>query len=290
MPADMKMGPPTLRVKDLQKQLLFYENILGLQVNRRYETGDNLETVDLGFKGKFTYKEPLLILKHDPNAKQIMHNFAGLYHFAILVPDRKNLAYAYSSIINSNWHFDGFADHLVSESLYLHDPEHNGIEIYRDRLRNEWQYDTDGHFVMNTLPLDLESLLSELSKDERKNTTFLNGSKIGHMHLRVTNLERSVKFYQKLGLDITYDWSAVGASFLSADGYHHHIALNTWHSMGGKTHMKGEAGLDVFEIIIPDNSFIETLAQELEDHVQKSNQNELLLCDPDGIMLLIKSC
>jgi catechol 2,3-dioxygenase len=291
MPADMKMGPPTLRVKDLQKQLTFYENDLGLQVNCRYKTNDDLEAVDLGFKGKFTeYKEPLLILKHDPGAKQSMHNFAGLYHFAILVPDRKNLAYAYSSIINSKTHFDGFADHLVSESLYLHDPEHNGIEIYRDKSRNEWQYDTEGYIIMNTLPLDLESLLSELSKDERKNTTFPNGSKIGHMHLRVTNLERSVKFYQKFGLDITYDWSAVGASFLSAGGYHHHIALNTWHSLDGKVHIKGERGLDLFEIIIPDNSFIETLAQELEEHVQKTNQNELLVSDPDGIMLLIKSC
>jgi len=287
----MKMSPPTLRVKDLQKQLLFYENVFGLQVNRRYKTNDDL-AVDLGFKGKFTeYKEPLLILKHDPNAKQTMHNFAGLYHFAILVPDRKNLAYAYSSIINSNWHFDGFADHLVSESLYLHDPEHNGIEIYRDRLRTEWQYDIDGHFIMNTLPLDLESLLSELSKGEKKNiATFPSGSKIGHMHLRVTNLERSVKFYQKLGFDITYDWSASGASFLSAGGYHHHIGLNTWHSIGGRAHIKGEVGLDVFEIIVSDNSFIETLAQELEDHAQKSNQNELSLCDPDGIILLIKSC
>ena len=290
MPADMKMGPPTLRVKDLQKQLFFYENDLGLQVNRSYKTNDDLEAVDLGFKGKFTeYKEPLLILKHDPNAKQTIHNFAGLFHFAILVPNRKNLAYAYSSITNSKINFDGFADHLVSESLYLHDPEHNGIEIYRDKSRNEWQYDTEGYVIMDTLPLDLESLLSELSKDEKKNTTFPNGSKIGHMHLRVTNLERSVKFYQKLGLDITYDWSTVGASFLSAGGYHHHIGLNTWHSLGGKAHIKGEAGLDVSEIIVPDDSFIETLARELEDYVQKTNQNELLLSDPDGIMLLIKS-
>jgi catechol 2,3-dioxygenase len=289
MPTNMMMGPPVLRVKDLQKQLSFYENDLGLQTNRKYRD-DGLEAIDLGFKVKFKdYKEPLLILKHDPNAKETPYNFAGLFHFAILVPDRKSLASAYSSIENSRLHFDGFADHLVSESLYLHDPEGNGIEIYRDKPRNEWQYDAEGYVIMDTLPLDLESLLSELSEDARKNTTFPNGSKIGHMHLRVTNLERSVKFYQKLGLDITYDWSAVGASFLSAGGYHHHIGLNTWHSLGGETHVKGEEGLDVFEIMVPDNSFIETLAQELEDHVQKTNQNELLLSDPDGIMLLIKS-
>ena len=290
MPPDMTIGSPTLRVKDLQKQLSFYENDLGLQVNRRYQTDDNLETVDLGFKGKFRdHSEPLLILKHDPNAKQAMHNFAGLYHFAILVPDRKNLAFAYSSIKNSKVHFDGFADHLVSESLYLHDPELNGIEIYSDKPQNKWQYDIEGYVIMDTLPLDLESLLSELSKDERENITFPNGAKIGHMHLRVTNLERSVRFYQKLGLDITYDWSAVGASFLSAGGYHHHLGLNTWHSLGGKTHVKGEAGLDVFEILVPDSSFLDILTKELEEHVQKTDHNELLLSDPDGIIFVIKS-
>lgn len=271
MPASMMIGPPTLRVKDLQRQLSFYEDHLGLQVNRRYQTDDDLEAVDLGFKGKFSeYNEPLLILKHDPDTKQTMHNFAGLYHFAILVPNRKNLAFEYVSIKNSNVHFDGFADHLVSESLYLHDPEHNGIEIYSDKPRNKWQSNTEGYVIMDTLPLDLESLLSELSEDERKNTTFPNGSKIDHMYLRVTNLERSVRFYQKLGLDITYVWSVVWASFLSAGGYHHHIGLNTWHSLSGKAHVKGEAGLDVFEIIVPDSSFIETLTRELEEYVQKN--------------------
>lgn len=290
MPAGMAVGPPTLKVKDLQKQLYFYENHLGLQVNHQYQTEDELECVDLGFKGKFKdYKEPLLVLKHDPNAKQTAPNFAGLFHFAILVPDRKSLASAYLAIENSDLHFDGFADHLVSESLYLHDPEHNGIEIYSDKPRNEWQKDADGHIVMGALQLDLDSILSELNEDERKNTMFPNGARIGHMHLRVTNLERSVRFYQKLGLDITTDWSAMGASFLSAGGYHHHIALNTWHSLAGKAHVKGDIGLDVFDITVPNKSFIETLTRELEDHVQKTNQNELLLSDPDEILILIKS-
>lgn len=291
MPASMRIGPPTLRVKNLQKELSFYENNLGLQINRRYKTENNLETVELGLNGIFKdHKEPLLILKHDPDAKQTMHNFAGLYHFAILVPDRKNLAFAYSSIKNSNVHFDGFADHLVSESLYLHDPELNGIEIYSDKPRNNWQHDSEGYVIMDTLPLDLKSLLSELDQEERKNNTFPNGSKIGHMHLRVTNLERSVWFYQKLGFDVTYNWSAMGASFLSAGGYHHHIGLNTWHSLSGKPHLKGDTGLDIFEIIVSDYSIIEKLEHDLKGHVQKVNPNQLLLTDPDGIIFLVKSC
>ena len=284
----MTIGPPTLRVKDLQKQLEFYKNVLGLQVNRIFRTDDNLETVELGFGNKFQgHPEPLLILKHDPNTKDTPHDFSGLYHFAILVPNRPSLASTYLSIQNSNLIFDGFADHLVSESLYLHDPERNGIEIYRDKPKNEWQYDAEEHVIMDTLPLDLESILAELNKDE-KITTFPNGARIGHMHLRVTNLEKSSSFYQKLGFDITADWSAVGANFLSAVGYHHHIGINTWQSLGGKAHVKGESGLDVFEIRVPDSSFTETLAQEL-GIVQKENKNELLISDPDGIQILIKS-
>lgn len=291
MPADITIGPPTLRVKNLQMQLSFYENNLGLQVNRRYHADDDLQVVGIGFRGKFKdYKEPLLILKHDPNAKETPHNFAGLYHFAILVPDRKSLASAYLAIENSNGHFDGFADHLVSESLYLHDPERNGIEIYRDKPRNQWPHDQNGHIVMDTLSLDLESLLAELRNDKMKNATFPNGAKIGHMHLRVTNLEKSLRFYQKLGFDVTVDWSPMGACFLSAGGYHHHIAINIWHSLDGKSHIKDESGLDVLEIRVPDSSFIETLAREFAGHVQKINQNELLLSDPDGILILIKSC
>jgi catechol 2,3-dioxygenase len=93
MPSGMMIGPPTLRVKNLQKQLSFYENDLGLQVNRTFRTTDNLEAIDLGFGGKFQeYAEPFLILKHDPNAKETPHDFSGLYHFAILVPNRQSLA------------------------------------------------------------------------------------------------------------------------------------------------------------------------------------------------------
>jgi catechol 2,3-dioxygenase len=290
MPTSMILGPPTLRVIDLQKELSFYENILGLQINHRYHTDDNLETVDLGFKGRFKdYQEPLLILKHDPDARETQHNFAGLFHFAILVKDRKSLASAYLSIADGGIHFDGFGDHLVSESLYLHDPEHNGIEIYRDRSRNEWQYDKEGHVVMDTLPLDLESMLSELSIDERKGITFPNGARIGHMHLRVRNLQNSSRFYQKLGFAITADWNSMGAYFLAAGNYHHHIGMNVWYSMNGKPHLQGEAGLDVFTISVQENSTIETLARELRDHVQKRDTNELLLSDPDGIQILIKS-
>ncbi|MGI0017959.1 MAG: VOC family protein [Nitrosotalea sp.] len=288
MPSGMTIGPPTLRVKNIQKQLEFYKNNLGLQINRTFRDPDNHEVIELGFGGKFLEcKESLLILKHDPNAKDTPHDFSGLYHFAILVPNRQSLASAYSSIKNSNVLFDGFADHLVSESLYLHDPEYNGIEIYRDKPKYEWPHDEEGRIIMDSLPLDLESLMDELPTNDIQNTIFPNGTKIGHVHLRVTNLEKSLMFYKKLGLDVTVDWSASGACFLAAGNYHHHIAINTWHSLNGKLHTKNDAGLDVLEIRVPEISFIKTLAMEL-GLVQKENKNELWTSDPDGIQILIR--
>jgi catechol 2,3-dioxygenase len=287
LPQDITIGPPTLLVKDIQKQMAFYKDTLNLQENRRYSQ-NGLDIIELGFKEKFIqYREPLLILKHDPDAKETPHNFAGLYHFAILVPDRKSLASAYVSLARTNIPFDGFADHLVSESLYLHDPERNGIEIYRDKPKTTWQYDRNGHVVMDTLPLHLESVVSELESDDI-DTTFPNGAKIGHMHLRVTNLQNSSKFYQKLGFDLTSDWSKMGADFLVVGGYHHHVGMNVWHSLNGKAHTKGEAGLDLFRISVPKSFEFDTLEKELKDYIQEKDNDRLLLTDPDGIQILIK--
>jgi catechol 2,3-dioxygenase len=292
MPASMRIGPPTLRVKDLREELSFYEEILGLQVNRKYRTNaDDLDAIDLGFSGKFKgAAEPLLILKHDPNAKAIPNNFAGLFHFAILVPDRKRLACAYSALQGSGVVFEGFADHLVSESLYLNDPERNGIEIYRDRSRDEWPRDQNGQIVMDTLPLDIRSLEAELNGEERENATpFPNGARIGHIHLRVTNLERSLSFYREnLGLDMTADWRAFGAVFLSAGGYHHHLGMNTWHSAGGPPHKNGEAGLDSFMIHVKDSSFIDAVLSEFGRSISPTEGSvQYLIADPNGIPILI---
>ncbi|HET6799468.1 MAG TPA: VOC family protein, partial [Nitrososphaeraceae archaeon] len=212
----MKVRYPVLRVKNIDSVLRFYEKCLGLHVNRRYQDGDDGNLVyELGFKLKFLLSDdPILILQHDPNAKNAPQRSAGLYHFAILVPDRRSLASTYLTIRNSGVQYDGFADHLVSESLYLRDPENNGIEIYRDRQATEWPHDREGHIKMDTLPLDLNSIVSELNKEEKETAkAFPIGARIGHMHLRVTNLQRSIKFYhEKIGLDITSDWSSMGAS------------------------------------------------------------------------------
>ena len=306
MHSEMRIGSPVLRVKNIDRVLLFYQKGLGLHVNRRYQDGedddehvdsDNLE-YDLAFKQKFLSDEPILILHHDPNAKNAPQRSAGLYHFAILVPDRRSLATTYLALINSGVRFDGFADHLVSESLYLRDPENNGIEIYRDRQASEWSHDSEGHINMDTLPLDLNSIISELNKEEKETAkAFPTGARIGHMHLRVTNLERSIKFYhKKIGLDIASDWSSMGAAFLSAGGYHHHIGINTWHSLNGKVHGDGETGLENFTITIPDRTSFDTIKSIINRHAsseqqmkQETDKNQFLIFDPDGIQIVFKA-
>jgi catechol 2,3-dioxygenase len=304
MHSGMRIGSPVLRVKNIDRILGFYEERLGLQVNRRYQAGDDDGGGDdlvceLGSKQKSMSNEPILILHHDPNAKNAPLRSAGLYHFAILVPDRKSLTSTYLALINSGVRFDGFADHLVSESFYLTDPENNGIEIYRDRQANEWSHDSEGHVMMDTLPLDLNSLVSELDNDERKTAkAFPTGARIGHMHIKVTNLERSIKFYhEKIGLDITSDWSSMGAAFLSAGGYHHHIGINTWHSLNGKVHGNGETGLENFTIAIPDRSSFNAIKSIINHHASSEQQkkkknadkNQFLIFDPDGIQIVFKA-
>jgi|SoiMetStandDraft_2_1073263.scaffolds.fasta_scaffold64286_1 catechol 2,3-dioxygenase len=297
----MKVGSPVLRVRNIDKILAFYEKKLGLQVKRRHQDDDDGYAVyELGFMQIDHPEESLLQLHHDPNAKNASPHSAGLFHFAILVPNRKSLAFTYLALKNSGVHYDGFADHLVSESLYLRDPENNGIEIYRDRPVRDWPRDGRGNIMMDTLPLNLQSLVSEMDRLEDKNViAFPNGARIGHMHLRVTNLESSIKFYHEiLGFDITVNWTSMGAAFLSAGGYHHHVGMNTWHSMNGEGHSSNVIGLKNFTITISDKPLFNRLGSVIKNHYtsseqqqikQISNDNQFMVSDPDGIHIVIRS-
>ena len=184
--------------------------------------------------------EPLIELVSAPDAPRAPSFSTGLFHLAILVPDRAELARSLQRLAGAGWRLTGASDHLVSEALYLRDPEGNGIEIYRDRPREEWRRDGD-ELAMATLPLDLESVLGELEQDEAPANGMPAGTTMGHVHLQVADIPPVEGFYNgALGLDVMVR-SYPGALFLAAGGYHHHLGLNTWQSQGAPRSAGGRA-------------------------------------------------
>jgi catechol 2,3-dioxygenase len=204
----------TLRVRDLEKQLEFYRDLLGFSVLRSEGNQTKLALAQKLFT---------LTLVHEPLAPLRPKSTLGLYHFALLLPGRKSLAAIIKRLLEHGYpHFQGASDHGVSEAFYLADPEGNGIELYRDRSRAEWPYE-NGKLKMVSEGLNVEELLSEApaSSPLDANTTF------GHLHLHVPNLEEAENFYKQFGMEVTQG-DYPGAQFLAADGYHHHIGTNLW--------------------------------------------------------------
>jgi catechol 2,3-dioxygenase len=251
--ADTTVGPVTLTVRDLDGVASFYEGVLGL---RALERGDSAAT--LGVDG-----EPLVQLVHDPDAPPRPSGTTGLFHLAILVPDRLELARSLRRIADAGWRLAGASDHLVSEALYVGDPEGNGIEIYRDRPRAEWDRDGD-EIRMATLPLDMRGLVAELGAGETATDAPPAATRMGHVHLNVADLDESERFYGGLlGFDVTAR-GYPGALFLSAGGYHHHIGLNIWAGAGAPPPSDGSSGLRAFEVVLPDHAELERATARLE--------------------------
>jgi catechol 2,3-dioxygenase len=232
------IGTVSLTVADLGNERSFYERVLGL---RAEDKGNG--TVRLGGDGG----SPLLELAADPDAPERPPGTTGLFHFAVLVPDRPELARALHRVLENGWRFTGASDHLVSEALYLRDPEGNGIEIYRDRPREEWET-KGGELAMATLPLDLDSLAAEV--EGSGGAPMPAGTTMGHVHLNVADIGDTEDFYAgELGLDVTVR-SYPGALFLSSGGYHHHVGANTWAGEGASPPPAGARGLRRFELVL----------------------------------------
>ena len=242
--AGTTMGAVSLTVSDLERARGFYEHALGLRPEE-LEDGDVL----FGAPGA-----PALVRLHgDAAAPPLDRTATGLFHLAILVPSRRELAQALVRLAQARWPLDGVADHLVSEALYLSDPDGNGIEIYRDRPRQEWRHQGD-QLEMATLPLDLNDLANELSAVEAGQPRAPEGTTMGHVHLQVSDIPQAEAFYRGiLGFDVTTR-AYPGALFVSAGGYHHHLGLNTWHSRGSAPAAPGAVGLRSYEILLPDRS------------------------------------
>ena len=272
------LGPVSLTVGDLDGMGAFYEQAIGL---RKLERTDS--STQLGVEGA----DPLVELVGSPDAPPRPARSTGLFHLAILLPSRAQLAAAAQRVTAAGWRFTGASDHLVSEALYLDDPEGNGIEIYRDRPRESWRYD-DGQLAMGTLPLDLAGLMAELPLGWQ-NAGMPPSTRIGHVHLNVADIATSASFYVgALGFEVMVR-GYPGALFVSAGGYHHHVGLNTWLGEGAPPPPAESRGLRSFSVRVPDKAELERVAQRLAAAGSEIARDDagLSVLDPSGNRVLI---
>jgi catechol 2,3-dioxygenase len=269
------MGPVELTVSDLERSLDYYRSAIGLRVlaqdDGRASLGGDTE---------------LLVLRELPGAQPAPRN-TGLFHFALLVPERVELARWLAHTLREQVPLTGASDHFVSEAIYLRDPDAHGIEIYADRPREVWEGQVGR---MTTEPLDLESLLGELDDPQSASFEGLPGGTVmGHVHLQVAEIPETVRFYRDvLGFDLTV---AIGsqAAFLSAGGYHHHLGANTWQSAGAPPPPEGSAALRQTTIVLPDSESRDEALQRVRDDGQQPEETPAgpVVRDPSGNSLLL---
>jgi catechol 2,3-dioxygenase len=276
------VGTVALTVSDLARSRAFYESVLGLDA-RELENG----RLALGVAD-----EPgLVTLRGDSAAPPLDPRATGLFHLAVLAPSRRELAYALARLARTRWPLSGASDHLVSEALYLNDPDGNGIEIYRDRDRSEWRTDENGQLEMATLRLDLQSLAEELTDVPPVPDRLPGGTRIGHVHLQVADIADAEDFYRGvLGFDVTVR-GYPGALFVSAGGYHHHIGLNTWNSPGAAPPAPGAVGLRSFDVRLPDREQLELVLARINAAGLAADTFEgaAVVRDPSGNAVVLRS-
>ena len=250
--AGAAIGGVHLRVSDLERSLAFYSHVLGLDV-----LSSGPDSAVLGAGGR-----ALVSLRVLPGAVQRPRRTTGLYHFAVLVPDRASLGHALARLVAARWPLQGASDHGVSEAVYLADPDGLGIEIYRDRPAAEWPREADG-VAMVSDPLDLRALLDRVVGDGEVPAKVPASTRMGHVHLQVRDIAEAEEFYHgALGFDVMQRM-APGALFVSAGGYHHHIGLNTWGVAGAPPQAEAAPGLDYVELLLPGPAALDAMRSAL---------------------------
>ncbi len=277
LPADIKLGYVHLTVSDMARSLAYYQESIGLQL-----IGREGREASLG-----AGQGELLRLSEMPGAVRVPHR-TGLYHFALLVPSRIALGLALRNLIATNTQLSGGADHLVSEALYLDDPDGNGIEIYRDRPREEWTL-RNGRPQMDTLPLDYEGILGDGEASGELGAHLAEETMLGHMHLHVANLTPAIAFYRDvIGFELQLKWGR-SAAFLAAGGYHHHLGINTWAGVGAAPPPENSTGLRYYVLVLPSIESFNDLRVRLNaaQIVYDAGPNGLFVRDPSQNGLLV---
>jgi catechol 2,3-dioxygenase len=272
------MGAVELSVSDLDRSLDYWQRAVGLNVLERENGRASLGT-----------DTELVRFVEEPGAVPA-DGHTGLYHVALLVPDRPSLARWLAHAARERIALEGLSDHAVSEAIYLRDPDRHGIEIYADRPRASW----DGRVMelMTTMPLDVESLLGELQDPQSEPFEGLpDGTTMGHVHLRVADVPETVRFYgDVLGMGLMAQLGPM-AAFLSAGGYHHHIGGNTWESRGASPAPEGSATLRHATIVLPDQAELDAVVARVADAGQEPEAREdgVLVRDPSQNALLLST-
>lgn len=284
-----RVGTVSLNVASLENQLAFYQQVLGFQLHWR-----DGNKAGLGAGGA-----DLLRLVEQPDFKRY-GQVTGLYHFAILFPDRRELARAIARLFVLK--YPNFpTDHIMTKTTYLDDPEGNGIELYTESPEDgTWTltngiYETrraDGSLSDGREPLDVNALLSHLKEDDRLDVSIPPETRMGHIHLHVRNIQEAVDFYHGiLGFDVMGIAKAFRMAFVSAGGYHHHIGLNTWQGEGAPPPPADALGLRYFTVELPDQNALDEVVARVEKAGIPANQTEdgLLLYDPsqNGVVLKV---
>ena len=279
LPADAHPGHVTLRVADLDRAVAFYRDVLGLRV-----TDTDGATATLAAPGADGPAGPALLtlrqgrgLRRRP-ARPVT---TGLYHVAFLVPTRADLGHALAALARSGHPLRGASDHAVSESLYLDDPDGNGLEIYADRPRSRWRW-ANGRVHMTVDPFDADGVMAaaRAAGPPAHPAALAAGTVVGHLHFTVADLERATAFYRDA---VGFDEVArlPGLTGVSAGGYHHHLNLNTWAGPGAPPDDPGTAGLDAWTLVVPDADARAALAARLGADATGA------VPDPDGVRLVV---
>jgi catechol 2,3-dioxygenase len=278
---ETRMGPVELSVADLERSLDYWQRTVGLRLLERENGAASLGT-----------DTELVSLTEEPGAQPDLGH-TGLFHVALLVPDRPSLARWLAHAAREGVQLTGLSDHAVSEAIYMRDPDHHGIEIYADRPRTLWEGEVSR--LMTTLPIDVDDLLAELDDPAAEPFEGLpDGTAVGHVHLRVADIPAAIDFYNRvLGFDVMAQ-AGPAAAFLSAGGYHHHVGANTWESRGASPAPPGSATLRHATIVVPDAAELDRVVgrvaddgQEPEPHGAGGSGGGVLVRDPSQNALLL---
>ena len=281
LPAETRLGRVRLQVSDLGRSITYYEQVLGLRVIEQHG--------DVAVLGAYGHDRPVVELHERKGARPVpRRGRLGLYHFAILLPNRAALG-RFLAHLEETGAYAGMSDHFVSEAIYLSDPDGLGIEVYADRPRAAWRHE-GRQLVMTTVPLDERSLLLAATASGRPDdvtwTGLPAGTVIGHVHLYVADLDAAAAFYHAgLGFDKTV-WNYPGALFLSAGGYHHHLGTNTW-AAGAARAEPDDARLLEWEVVVPAAGDGEAAARSLTMAGASVTRDgdDWLAADPWGTMV-----